>query len=160
MPRQYNVVYNGTITNAGGNADLLEVLPASNKPVRLVGWSLGQTSEIGDSAEEAIRITVQRFPATVTSGSGGSSVTPVAPDGNDTAAGFTAECNNTTVATTNGTAVVLEEHSWNIRSSPWERHIPEDRRPRAVSGEALIVRMESTLSDDIAANLTFHLEEL
>lgn len=159
MSRFYRVPYSGTLTNAGGNADLLEVSPASNKPVRLVGWIIGQTSELSDAAEESLRITINRLAATVTSGNG-TSVTPVANDSNDGAAGFTAECNGATVATTNGTLTLMEDGAWNIRATPYERWIPEELRPRFVSGEALVVRCESTVADDISVAMTFFLEEL
>jgi len=163
MPRMYRVPYNGTLTNAGGDSDLLSIQPGDDKPCRLVGWVLGQTSEVADAAEEALRLTVRHMTATVTIGSGGSAVTPVANragTGDVAAAGCTTRCNDTTVATTTGTSTVVEELAWNIRSSPWERWIPEDLRPIAVQGEVLIVRMESTPADDISANLTFFIEEL
>ncbi len=160
MPRTYRVPYNGTLTNAGGNSDLLSIQPADDKPCRLKGWILGQTSEVADAAEESLRISVLRLPATVTIGSGGSAVTPGKTDTNDPAAGFTSRCNDTTVATTSGSAETLEELAWNIRATPWERLIDEPDRPTARQSEALVVRMESTPADDIAANLTFLVEEL
>jgi hypothetical protein len=75
------------------------------------------------------------------------------------AAACTARCNDTTVSTTNGTSTIVEELSWNIRNSPWERWIPEELRPRAINGEALVVRLETTPADDISANFTFIIEE-
>jgi hypothetical protein len=78
MPRMYRVPYTGTLTNAGGDSSLLSIQPADDKPCRLVGWIIGQSSETGDSAEESLRITVRHMTATVTIGSGGSAVTPVA----------------------------------------------------------------------------------
>jgi hypothetical protein len=159
----YRVPYTGTLSNAGGDSDLLSLQPADDKPVRLVGWILGQSTEVGDAQEENLRITVRHMTATVTIGSGGSSVTPVAnrPGTADVvAAGFTARCNDTTVATTSGTSTVMEELGWNIRSSPWERWIPEELRPIAMQGEVLIVRMESTPADDITGELVFFVEEL
>lgn len=160
MGRIYTVPYNGTITNAGGDADLLEVLPADDKPVKLRAINLGQTSELGDAAEENLRISVLRLPATVTSGSGGSSVTPKPKDSADAAAGCACECNNTTVATTSSTAETLDEFAWNIRQSPCEMVYPDDRFcPKAKQGEALVVRLQSTVSDDISACLTFTIEE-
>jgi hypothetical protein len=163
MPRLYRVPFTGTLTNAGGDSDLVSLLPADDKPIRLVGWILGQTTEIGDAAEESIRFTVRHMTATVSIGSGGSAVTPVAnrPGTTDiVAAGFTARCNDTTVSTTSGTSVIMEELAWNIRSSPFERWIPEELRPYAAQGEALIVRSESTVTDDITVALTFLVEEL
>lgn len=163
MPRMYRVPYTGTLTNAGGDSDLLSIQPADDKPCRLVGWILGQSTEVGDAAEESLRITVRHMTATVTIGSGGSAVTPVANrpgTGDVAAAGFTARCNDTTVATTSGTSTVMEELGWNVRATPWERWIPEELRPIAIQGEVLIVRLESTPADDITGELTFFVEEL
>lgn len=161
MSRFYAVPYTGTLTNAGGDSDWLEALPADDKPIRLRGWIVGQTSEVGDAAEEAVRLTVYRMAATITGGSGGSAVTPVPIDSADTAAGFTAECNNTTVATTSGAATIFSELAWNIRSSPFEFWYPDERFcPIAKQGEGLFVRCQTTLADDATGALTFFLEEL
>jgi hypothetical protein len=162
MSRMYRVPYTGTITNAGGDTDLIALTPADDKPIRLVGWILGQSSEVGDSQEENIRLTLRFMTATVTV-TGGTSVTPVAnrPGTNDiVAAAFTATANSTTVATTSGTSTIMEEIGWNIRSSPWERWIPEEMRPEALQGEYILLRMESTLADDITGEFTFFVEEL
>lgn len=160
MGRIYSVPYQGTITNAGGNSDLLEILPADDKPVKLRGWTIGQTSEVGDAAEEGVRISVIRMAATVTSGSGGSSVTPVPVDSADTAAGCTVECNNTTVATTSGASTVLNEFAWNERASPWDYWYPDERFcPKAKQGEGLFVRMQTTIADDMSGCVTFWIEE-
>ena len=116
-------------------------------------------TEEGDAAEENVRISVHHFAATVTDGSGGSAVTPTKSSENDPAAGFTARCNDTTVATTSGTDSTREELGWNIRSSPWDRIIDEPDRPEARQGEALIVRLDDTPADDIGGQLTFLVEE-
>jgi hypothetical protein len=159
----YRVPYTGTITAAGGDSDLLSIQPADDKPCRIVGWIFGQTSEVGDAAEENLRITIRHMTATVTIGSGGSAVTGVAnrPGIVDiVAAGFTARCNDTTVSTTSGTSTIMEELGWNERNTPWERWIPEELRPYAAQGEVLIVRMETTPADDFTGVLTFFVEEL
>lgn len=158
----YRVPYTGTLANSTGDSDLLIIQPADDKPCRLVGWILGQSTEFGDAAEENLRITTRHMTATLTV-TGGTGVTPVAnrPGTADVAAaGFTATCNATTVTTTSGTSVIMEELAWNIRSSPWERWIPEEMRPLAIQGEGILVRMESTPADDITAELTFFVEEL
>lgn len=162
MSRIYRVPYTGTITNAGGDTDLMALTPADDKPIRLLGWMLGQSSEFGDAQEENIRLTLRHMTATVTV-TGGTSVTPIAcrpGTGDVVAAGFSATANSTTVATTSGTSVIMEELGWNIRNSPWERWIPEELRPVALQGEYLLLRMESTLADDITGELTFFVEEM
>lgn len=159
MGRRYTISYQGTITNAGGDTDLLELLPADDKPVKLRGFVLSQISEVGDADEEGVRISVMRLLATVTSGSGGSSVTPAPTDSADSAAGVAAECNNTTVATTSGSAVTYAELGWNIRNSPFDFWFPEGFEPKAKQGEALIVRLQTTVADDLTGCFTFFVEE-
>lgn len=160
MGRIYSVSYQGTVTNAGGDTDLLEVLPADDKPVKLRGFCLSQISEVGDAAEEGLRISVLRLPATVTSGSGGSSVTPSPTDSANSAAGAACECNNTTVATTGGSAVTLAEFGWNIRNSPFDFWWPDaEFCPKVKQGEGLVVRQQTTAADDYTGCFTFWLEE-
>lgn len=162
MGRIYRIPYTGTITAAGGDTDYIALTPADDKPIRLIGWIIGQISEVGDAAEEGLRITVRHMTATVTV-TGGSSVTPVANrpgTGDVVAAGVTATANSTTVATTSGTSTIMEEIGWNERSSPWERWIPEELRPVALQTEYIIVRQETTLADDMTIAMTFFVEEL
>lgn len=152
MSRIYAVPYTGTLTTAGGNTDIWSFAAAANKPITLRGFTLGQTSEIGDAMEENVRVTVTRLPATFTVGSGGSAVTAAATPGasTDTVWGFTARANDTTVATTSGTAQVLDEIGWNLRNSPYEHWYPDERFcPGAFNTQGLVVRLESTLLDDI-----------
>lgn len=160
MSRIYTVSYQGTVTNAGGDSDLLEILPADDKPIKLRGMVLSQISEVGDAQEEGLRISVMRFPATVTSGSGGSSATPAPSDSADSAAGASCECNNTTVATTSGSALTLAELGWNIRNSPFDFWWPDANfAPKAKQGEGLVVRMQTTPADDFTGCFTFFIEE-
>lgn len=148
------------MTAAGGDVDWLEILPADDKPVKLRGLKFGQLSEVGDTAEEGLRISIIRLPATVTSGSGGAAATPVPMDSVDTAAGCTCEVNNTTVATTSGTAVTLEELAWNNRNSPYETWWPDASfAPKVKQGEALVIRQQTTLADDMSFAFTAYIEE-
>lgn len=159
MGRIYSISYQGTITNAGGDVDLLELLPADDKPNKLRGFLLSQTSEVGDAAEEGLRISIMRLQ-TPTSGSGGSAVTPRAMDSADAAAGVAAECNNTTVATDAGTTQTLAELAWNIRHSPYEVWFPDERFcPKVKQGEALVIRQQTTAADDYSICFTAWVEE-
>lgn len=150
MGRIYAVPFAGaTVTNAGGNNDLWELLPADDKPILLRGFRVGQISEVADAAEEGVEIQVIRLGSAVTS-SNGSSVTPVPMDSADAAAGFTAETNGTTVATTSGTTTIVESCPWNIRGSPLEVWYPDERFcPKAKQGEGLFIRLITTVADDI-----------
>lgn len=159
MSRIYTVSFSGTLTNAGGDADLFELLPADDKPIKLVQIDLGQISEVGDTAEEGLRISVIRLPATVTSGSGGSSATPIPMDSADAAAGFAAEVNNTTVATTSSSAVTLGEYGWNIRGPFCQSYPDPAMRPKAKQGEGLVIRCQTTAADDLTIQGTATVEE-
>ncbi len=160
MSRIYSVSYTGTLTLAGGDTDLFELTPADDKPIRLRGLILSQTSELGDAAEESLRISIIRLPLTVTSGNG-TAVTPAPIQSPDPAAGFAAEANGATVATTSGTAVTLEESAWNIRMSPLERWWPDENfAPACRQPEALVVRCQSTVADDITIAITAYIEEI
>jgi hypothetical protein len=160
MSRMYTVPYTGTLTNAGGDADLFELTPGDDKPLRLRGLILGQTSEVADAAEEAIRVSIMHLAATVTSGNG-SSVTPVPLDLVDSAAGFTAEANGATVATSSGTTTTMEEFAWNMRVSPLERWWPDERfAPVVRQASALVVRCQTTVADDVTIAITAYVEEL
>jgi hypothetical protein len=158
--RIYTVPWTGTVTNAGGDADLWEILPADDLPCKIRGFRLGQTSEVGDSAEESLRISIIRMTATVTSGSGGSAGAPEQVDLAAQTPGFAAEVNNTTVATTSGDTEIIEELAWNERASPLEIWYPDpDFAPRAIQGQALLIRLQSTVADDITFAGTLWVEE-
>lgn len=154
MSLPFYVNVSGTITNAGGDTDLIEISPASNKPVKLRRFFLGNSSigaDSGDAQEENLRISIIRLPATLTSGSGGSSPTITYPSSASGAVSATVEANNTTVATTSGTAATLYELSWNNRA-PLEIVWYDDAfAPRVINGEGLVIRMQSTVTDDLPA---------
>lgn len=158
MSRMYWVPYTGTLTNAGGNSDLLSVQPADDKPIKLRRVIISQISEVGDAAEEGLQISLQRFPATFTVGSGGSAVTPTPIDSADAACGATVRCNDTTVATTSGTAVAFGYVGWNIRGYV-DLYLNPEEAGKAKQAEGLIVRCDTTPADDITINLMFLIEE-
>jgi hypothetical protein len=163
MPRIYSVPAAFTLTNSGGNADLFELQPAAEKPIFIRGIILGQTSELGDIAEESVQISIIRLPNTFTSGNG-TGVTPVPMGYTSAAAGFAAEYNGATVATTSGSAQTIFQFAWNIRQSPYEMWFPDDelapsyqRIAGAVTG--LVVRCDSTVADDVSIVATLIVEE-
>ena len=156
----FTVPFTATVTNAGGNTDLWEILPADDLPCAILGVEFGQTSELGDAAEESVRISIIRMRATVTSGSGGSAGAPEDISRSNQAPSFASETNNSTVATTSGDTEILIDKGWNIRNSPFEMWFPDDRySPKAVQGEALLVRLQSTVTDDITFVGTLWVQE-
>lgn len=156
----FTVPFTATVTNAGGNADLWEVLPGDDLPCKIRGIRLGQTSEVGDTAEEGLRISILRMRATITSGSGGTAGAPEDVARSNQAPGFTSETNNATVATTSGDTEIVEELSWNVRNSPFEIWYPDpDFAPKAIQGEGLFVRLQTTPADDFTFAGTLWVEE-
>lgn len=151
MGRIYAVPFAGaTVTNAGGNNDLWIFEPADDKPIKLRGFRIGQISEVGDAAEEGLELQVIHMTGTVTNGNGGA-VTPVPlPNPTGTAAGFTSETNGTTVATTSGATTIVEPVPWNVRATPCDFWPPDERFCLAArQGEAIIIRLITTVADDI-----------
>ena len=160
MSRIYTVTFSGTITNANGDVDLVEIAPAAEKPCRLVGYVIGQTSEIKEAEEEGIKIDVIRLPATFTSGNG-TAATEEPLDPHDPTAGFASETLGATVATTSGTASTLDSRSWNNRNSPFEAWWPDpEMRPKAINGQGLVIRWQTTVADDVTVSGTAYVEEV
>lgn len=137
MPRAYYVPFDAVAVSAA--QDLFEFLPADDKPIRLLEVHV---AAVDSETAEQLRFQVKRLGATVTSGSGGASVTPVPADSNDAAAGFTAERNNTTQASTGGTSSTIVSEGADLRAGFHFSCSAEDA-PRAVHGEALVVSLPS-----------------
>jgi hypothetical protein len=160
MGIMYTLPWNATVTNAGGNADLWEITPADDKPVRIRMIRLGQTTEVKDAEEEGLRITVKRMTATVTSGNG-TAGTEEELGRSAQSASLSWEYNGATVATTTGDTETLDEIGWINRQSPLEIWYPDERfAPKAVQGEVLLVRLETTAADDFTFMGTLFVEEL
>lgn len=159
MSRAYSISFDGvTVTNAGGDTDLFELAPAANKPCRLLGLMLTVSSELGDAAEEVLRIKVMRLPATVTSGNG-TGVTPRPMLSSDGASGAACEYNGATVATTSGTAVDLHADGFNVRAGYQFWWTPETA-PVIVNAEAAVVRLTAAVIDDVTMTGTLYFEEI
>lgn len=155
MGRMYAVSFEGVAVSA--QVDFFELSPADDKPIAIHGLFLGQSSDLGDAAEEFIRVKIIRGHAT--GGSGGSAATPVPLDPADTAAGCAAETNNTTIAST-GTAVDLYSDVFNIRAGLATIFTPE-MRPKASQGNTtIVVRLMAAPTDALTMNGTIYFEEL
>ncbi len=140
--RVYAVTFSAVAVSAA--QDLFELTPADDKPIEIVGIELG------------LQISIIRGNAT--SGSGGSAPTPAPLNPNDTAAGFTAEVNNTTVASA-GTAVTLATTCWNVRAG-YIQWWPEGMRPSASQGNTLIRVTQTAPADAVTMSGTLYVREL
>lgn len=154
--RMYTLSFdNQSITTANADYDFFEIDPAAEKPVCLHALHLGQTSELGDAAEEQLRIAVIRGH---TSSGNGTSTTARPMLTGDPAFSGAGETVGSTIASA-GTGVTLWEFVWNIRI-PLDYIWTPEGRPWSSGADLIVVRMLSTLADDATLSGTLLFEEL
>jgi hypothetical protein len=147
---------NIAVTNAGGDADLVELDAATDKPCELFGIKIMVTSELQEAQEEWLRCQVIR--GHTTSGSTPASTpTPRPASETDAAAGFTCEIYNTTIASA-GTAVNLDSFAVNVRAG-YEIFLPEYCGYTFSGSNLLVVRLMAGPADDLNMNMTFFVRE-
>lgn len=158
MGRMYVTKFNAVAVTA--QQDFFEILAATGKPIKIHGWALSQSTEVGDAQEEGLAISTNRGVGSVTSGSGGSTHTPNPIDDPDTASGATVEINNTTkMVVGTGTLEELESFSWNVRVPFIFWYTPETR-PRIVPGDRWTLELETTPADSITVSGNVWFEEV
>lgn len=150
----YSVTFSAVAVTAA--QDLFEITPADDKPVEIVGIELGQTSDAGDAQDELLQISIIR--GHTTSGLGGTAPTPVPVGPNSAAAGFTAEVNNTTIASV-GTTTTLHTGAWNVRAG-YINWFPPEARPAATQANTTIVVRQTAPADSITMSGTLWVREL
>lgn len=107
----------------------------------------------GVTAAAEIRLRLKRLPATVTNGSGGTAPTINFVDSGDTkAATATLRANDTTQATTSGTAQNLLAWQWNVLGMFEHLPVPEDRE-RSQPGEALVLDIAGTPASTVVSGM-------
>lgn len=153
--RVYAVTFQAISISA--SVDLFEIQPADDKPVRLLGIFVAQSSDFGEAQEEILRWSVKRGHTSSGSGGGTPGTAPVARS--DTAAGFTAERTNTTVAS-GGTAAILHADAFNVRAGLAHFWTPETAPGAAQGDTTIVVRLDSTPVDAITCDGTLYVAEL
>lgn len=150
--------------------DLFELQPYPQNPIvihSLMLYNVG--ADVGDAAEEMMRITIRWLGGTLTAGSGGTTTAAYSPSPRffypAVASDTPVEQNNTTKATTTGNNLVRAVGGWNIRM-PFERiWTPETRIVAAYDGDnaaqsALVVRLENSPADAISMSGELVFEEI
>jgi hypothetical protein len=135
-----------SIATVSAQVDIFELLSVA-RPFALLGFSLSQTSEVGDTQEEQLELVLKYITGAPTSGSGGGTSTfrPKLPL--DVAAATTIETGNTTKLT-GGTSVELDRFAWNVRQEyPWT---PYGKVPVCAADEQLVLELVTTPADAIA----------
>lgn len=165
MPRLYKVAASMPVTIAGGNTDFLQLTAATGKPIRLVGFRLGNSTDVQDAGEMGLELQLVHMTGGTLTDGGGTGSTLITPTtvprpAIGQAAGFTARVNSPTIATSTGTTTVLEYVGWINRSTPLDVFYPEQKWCcEATGGEALILRYTGTLTSDMTMQLTVFVEE-
>jgi len=139
--------------------DFFEITAPATRVLVVHQLELSQSTEVGDSAEEMLPLTIRRGTSATTSGSGGSTVTPAPLEANQGAAAFTAEANNTTVMS-GGTITTLVATGWNVRAVPTTWLWSPETRPVVSPSERLVVRLGAAPADSVTISGTLWVEEM
>lgn len=155
MGRIYYVSWDAA-TAVTASIDIFEFAPADDKMIMVHELHVWQTSDVKDAEEEILGISWRR--KYTTSGSGGGTATAVPKTPSDTAAGFSLECRNTTVANT-GTPEVVFLDGWNVRV-PYIWTPGEQFRPECTQAQTQIVfRLDAAPADSLTMNALAVVEE-
>lgn len=159
MGRRYTAVFKDIAVTAA--QDLFEIAAPSDSIVVIHDWTISQKTEFGDAQEEMLLLTTNRGVGTVTSGSGGASVTPLPVEYQDSAFGGTVERNNTTIMAV-GTGTLntdLELIAWNIRI-PIQRIYTPETRPIIGPSNRWTLELETVPADSITMSGMITFEEI
>lgn len=137
MGRMYSASFSGVSVSAA--QDLFELAAAAGVAVVIHEVHISQDAS---ETSEQLPFTIKRIPATVTSGSGGSTPTPRKMAPGDAAAASTVEANNTTRATSSGTIETIRRMSENILNGFHIVCTPETRIVVPPSG-TIVVGLET-----------------
>lgn len=152
--RLYAVPFSAVAVSAA--QDLINLTCTANMAIKIHYVELGQKTLTGWEAKE---ITLRRNPATVTTGSGGSAVTPRPFNPGNPAATFTARSNDTTAQTTSGTQAILLARTWEFLNGFFWMPAPE-QRPIIKPSEGFAVNLGTAPSGSMTASGTVWVEEL
>ena len=154
MPRIYRVTFEGVSVSAP--QDLIQINGAAGKMVRIIRAWLGNTDTTLATAQ-MLQLRSRYLPATVSNGSGGSAPTPQKLDAGDAAASATALANNTSKATTNGTAAILDEQGVHIYAGC---DISYQNRPVVGPTDAFVFELLSTVTGTVHLSGGIEFEEM
>lgn len=136
--------------------DVFELRPADDKPIEIIGVFMGQSSDFGDAQAEILGYTVIR--GFTTSGSGGATPTPAPLNRSDSAAGFSAETCNTTLATV-GTTATLHADTFHVASGE-KLWLPEGCEWEASQADtSVVIRLNAAPADSLTMSGTVYVRE-
>lgn len=134
--RMYVVPISSVAAPATAAFDAFELKASSTKGFRLHEVVIAQDT---DTDSEMVNATIKRAAGSYTSGSGGTTPTPVPLNSGDSAAAVTAEVMNTTQALVGtGTLVTMFEDAFNVLSG-WHYLPTPEGRPEFLPTEACVI---------------------
>lgn len=154
MARAYSVSIDQIAVSAA--QDLFGLYAGANMAFRLLRIELGQRSL---TSWEAKPIKLIRMPATVTTGSGGTTPTPQKFNNGDAAATVTAHINDTVAMTTSGSASILFARTWEFLNGFFWLPTPREEIVIAPS-QALAVNLPVAPSASMTVSGTIEFEEV
>lgn len=156
MGRFYRVTFKGVAVSAA--QDLVQITGATGKMMRILRHWVGIT-DTSVATGQMIQLEGRFLPATVTVGSGGTTgVTPSKNDPGDAAcSSSTCAINNTTQATTSGTAIVTYENGCHLYQGDNWRY---DNPPVVGPSEAFVFSLISTVSGTVHMSGGVEIEEI
>ncbi len=138
--------------------DIFEITPAVDRPVVIYGLTMGQTTDLGDAAEEVLMIGVYRD---CTAGSGGTANTEYVY--NNAAVGVTNTAATRSLGTASTGGTLIDIIPWNIRVPLAWIPIPE-MRPKfsniAAEGPTSTFRLIGAPADSITASAVLYWAEV
>lgn len=151
-------IYTAVFNNVAATAiqDLFEIVAASDAVVLLHDIHLSQNTDVGDAAEEVLRI--ELTSGHTTSGSGGSATTAIPRNIGQSAYGGTVEVNNTTQASA-GTIVTHYVWNWNIRVG-FDKIFTPETRPRIAPGTRMCLELPAAPADSVTMSGSVTFEEI
>lgn len=154
------MIYSATFTGIAVTAaqDFFELLVPSDAVARILEVTLSQSTDAGDAQSEQLSVSVMRYTGSPTSGSGGSTITPVARESGQPASGATVERNNTTIMS-GGTAATLHSESFNVMAGLCKTWTPETA-PCVSPGNYLVVRLNGAPADSVTFDGTLYWDEM
>jgi hypothetical protein len=156
MGRMYTVSTENVSVSAA--QDLAQIKGASSMALRIYRVFVGATDTSIPTAQ-MLQLRCQYLPATVTDGSGGTTPTARRLDPGDAAATFTALANNTTPASSNGTAVTLAAAGVHIYAG-WDYQFPAEARPVVIPSTSFTFGLLSTVSGTVHLSTMVWVEEI
>lgn len=137
MPRVYNVIFEDVSVAAA--QDLVGIYGGAGKMCRIRRAWCGPTDNTLPAAQ-GLKFACRVLPVTVTPGTGGSAPTPQKTDQGDAAATFTARVNDTTPASTNGSAQTCDDNGGHVFNG-YERVFVGQGQPTVGPSQAFVFKL-------------------